>query len=72
MALRGSYAGIHTRLVMVEGITAVQLVIYGDINKVRSMLCLRNALISFDDHRNRLLARLVGWRRNSLLSGGLE
>ena len=36
MGLRGSYAGIRARLVMVGGMTAVQFAIYGDIKKVYS------------------------------------
>jgi solute carrier family 25 phosphate transporter 3 len=36
--LRGSYAGIRARLIMVGGMTAVQFAIYGDIKKVRSPL----------------------------------
>lgn len=34
--IRGSYAGIRARLVMVGGMTAIQFAIYGDIKKVRS------------------------------------
>ena len=34
--LRGSYAGIRARLIMVGGMTAVQFAIYGDIKKVCS------------------------------------
>ncbi len=32
--LRGSYAGIRARLVMVGGMTAIQFAVYGDIKKV--------------------------------------
>ncbi|KAI1738080.1 mitochondrial phosphate carrier protein [Xylaria scruposa] len=32
--IRGSYAGIRARLVMVGGMTAIQLAVYGDIKKV--------------------------------------
>lgn len=34
MGLRGSYAGVRARLVMVGGMTALQLAVYGDIKKV--------------------------------------
>lgn len=33
MGLRGSYAGVRARLVMVGGMTALQLAVYGDIKK---------------------------------------
>jgi len=37
MGLRGSYAGIRARLVMVGGMTAIQFAIYGDVKKVCSL-----------------------------------
>lgn len=36
--LRGSYAGIHARIIMVGSMTAVQFAIYGDVKKVCSPL----------------------------------
>lgn len=33
--IRGSYAGIRARLIMVGGMTAVQFAIYGHIKKVQ-------------------------------------
>lgn len=36
LGFRGSYAGIHARLVLVGGMTAIQFAIYGDVKKVRS------------------------------------
>lgn len=40
LGLRGSYAGIGPRLVMVGGMTAVQFGIYGHIQRVRSLIAI--------------------------------
>lgn len=37
LGFRGSYAGIHARLVLVGGMTAIQFAIYGDVKKVCSL-----------------------------------
>lgn len=36
--LRGSFVGIHARMIMVGGMTAIQFAIYGDVKKVCSPL----------------------------------
>lgn len=39
---RGSFAGMHARLVMVGGMTAIQFGIYGDIKRVRYIYTIRS------------------------------
>lgn len=53
LGLRGSFAGLPTRLFMVGGLTAGQFAIYGDIKKALGEYCTDLSPVSF-------IAEIVG------------
>lgn len=59
LGLRGSFAGLTTRLFMIGGLTAGQFAIYGDIKKALGM-----STVSLVSLRKTDLSRCHQWRRN--------